>query len=162
MLMMKIRLSTYSGIPGFSASTGKDWGANYGRPEMQSYIEREIMPRINAEAADGWTLVLSHNFVRTNFFCISKRGRNYLADKEKVVGIITPIPDCKPATPWGGRQNKLATICPVDPKDFFLVPFDYADYGSIKEYVMDCTYRGLHDLFERGYVLGGEKIRFVK
>jgi hypothetical protein len=70
---MKIVLSVASQVVGFYSSHGEDWGANYGRPEMQSHIDREIMPRINAEAEE-WTLTFKHLFLRTNIFGMSKRG----------------------------------------------------------------------------------------
>jgi hypothetical protein len=164
---MKIKLSVISNVVGCSVSTGEDWGANYGRPEMQSYIDRDIIPRINAEMAPGWTLTFTHSFSRIKNFGIYKRGINYLADKEKEVFICTPIPDCLPETPWGIRQSKMEKLDfeksnPLDPKRYIIVPFDYKNYNDMKEYVMDCTFRGLHDLFTQGYTVAGKKIKFIK
>jgi hypothetical protein len=140
----------------------KTGGANYGRPKMQNYIDREIIPRINAGSAEGWTLTFRHLFVRSDTFGIFKRGINYLIDKEKLFIIGTPIPDCSSEIPWGIRQGKLEIFRPTDQKKYVLAPFDYKNYNSMKEYIMDCTIRVLHDFFTQGFTVAGEKIKFIK
>jgi hypothetical protein len=161
-MLMKILLDTTSQVVGFSASTGENWGENYGRPEMQNYIDREIIPRINIENMEEWIVTFKHLFVRADAFGIFKRGINYLADKEKVFTITTPIPDRSPDIPWGIRQGKFEISRPIDPKKYILVQFDYKNYNSMKEYVMDCTIRVLHDFFTQGFTVSGEKIKFIR
>jgi hypothetical protein len=161
-MLMKILLHTTSQVVGFSASIGENWGDNYGRPEIQNYIDREIIPRINTESAEEWTVTFEHLFVRSDAFGIFKQGRNYLSDKEKVFTITTPIPDRSPDIPWGIRQGKFEIFRPIDPEKYVLVKFDYENYDGIKEYIMDCTVRVLHDFFTQGFTVAGEKIKFIK
>ncbi|GHT91505.1 hypothetical protein FACS1894116_00150 [Betaproteobacteria bacterium] len=154
---MEIKLSSSSYVIRFDS-----WGNDYGELEIEKYIEHEIMPKINTESADGWTLRFVHVFCRQDFFGIYKRGRTYPSDKEKSVNIITPIPDYSTAIPWGIRQRKSEYIAQLDRNNFLIIPFNYEDYGSMKEYIIDCTRRGLHDLFAQGYTVAGKKIKFTK
>ncbi|GHS88280.1 hypothetical protein FACS189487_06200 [Campylobacterota bacterium] len=153
---MEIKLSSSSYVIGFDSVRN-----DYGELEIENHIEHEIVPKINIKSADGWILRFVHIFCREDFFGIYKRGRTYPSDKEKSVNIITPIPDYSTAIHWGIRQRKNEHIPQLDKDKFLVVPFSYGDYGSMKEYIIDCTRRGLHDLFAQGYTVAGEKIRFI-
>jgi hypothetical protein len=163
---MKIKQSGGSNIIGFPGELYRR-DVNAGEKKILDYVERDILPRTNAEDAKEWSLTLLFTICRGNVFGALKRGGvNYPSEKDKEMFILVPIPDRSHKIKWGhpfDRHDRFDLSRPkTDPKKYVTIPFNYEDYDNVKSYIVDCGCRLLHEVFTQGYTIAGKKIRFVR
>ncbi|MDR2152970.1 MAG: immunity 9 family protein [Helicobacteraceae bacterium] len=156
---MKVNIASGCNLVGFQLS----FNNAYGEKEILEYVQREILPRVNAEEVKDWLLTLHLSICDGDIFGALKRGICYPKDKEKVMLIIVPIPARSYKFKWGYPiRDNTSFSRPIDPKKIITIPFNHEDYDNAKSFIIDCTCRLLNEVFTHGYTIAGKKIKFTK
>ena len=130
------------------------------RKILNEYV-KSLIPRINIQDLKDWSLLIWVAYRSTNGIGVFKRARRYPSDKEFEFSISVTIPDDNQAS-YGLSKVKEAFYTPLSDKSFYSLEFNFEDYNSLYEYILDNSKHAIDLAFIKGITCNGKKIKFQK
>ena len=114
------------------------------RKILNEYV-KSLIPRINIQDLKDWSLLIWVACRSTNGIGVFKRAKRYPSEVS-----------------YGLSKVKEAFYTPLSDKSFYSLEFNFEDYNSLYEYILDSSKHAIDLAFIKGITCNGKKIKFQK
>jgi hypothetical protein len=128
------------------------------REELNSYVKM-LKPRINVQDLIEWKLLFNLILQHTDSAGVAKRVARFPSDKEFAIYMSIPIPDDNQIG-YGLAKVKNEFLKKKNEKYSHLISSNFDCYDSLYDYILGTGKYMINWIFSRGFVCGGEKIKF--
>jgi hypothetical protein len=124
-----------------------------------------IIRENNLNIPDDWILIFQAGYNNGKVPLVSKNKLgSYTSDKMKYIKVVIPIP-LKSEISWGVKPDQhLYGKDHYDKlmKNFWELAVDYSIYHNRTDYITACLKAGIKKAFEKGFTVGGVKLKAKK
>ncbi|EAS9013516.1 hypothetical protein G9009_003545 [Salmonella enterica] len=128
--------------------------------KLNSYA-KNIMPFININDLNDWSILISVILRPTNGIGVYKRVKRYPSDKEFEISISITIPDDKQVA-YGSSRVKDGFYLPMDEGKFHFLNPNFDEYNCLKDYILSSAKSAIELAFQCGFTCNGKKIKYQK